>query len=259
MKRVAIIQARMSSSRLRGKVLEPLLGIPMIVFMLRRVERASHLDHILVATSIDKSDDMLAEVVRQNGFDCFRGSLEDVLSRYAAAADRNKADVIVRLTGDCPLVDPDLIDKCLTTLADGMYDYVSNIDPPSFPNGLDVEAFTGAALHSANSEAQLPADREHVTSFIRRNKAVFRGANFRSCVDLSHLRWTVDHADDLDFVRYLLQSVRGRELVHADRFDFLRAQEQHIGVLPKNVHSRYESYTDDGIEALTAEKRKEKF
>ena len=244
MKCVAIVQARTSSSRLPGKVLEPLNGVPMIVFMLRRVARARKLNHFLVATSVDKSDDVLAKVVADHGFDCYRGDLTDVLARYDAAAKLNAADIVVRLTGDCPLTDADLIDRAVSTLLDGSFDYVSNGDPPTFPDGLDVEAFTSDALSKAHERTQLPSDREHVTPYIRRTKELFRQANLRSSIDLSALRWTVDHADDLEFVRALIQTVDRHDITHADRFSFLRALEIHGANLPRNLHVRNERFSD---------------
>jgi spore coat polysaccharide biosynthesis protein SpsF (cytidylyltransferase family) len=244
MKRVAIIQARTSSSRLPGKVLEPINGIPMIIFMLQRVARAKQLDQLTLATSTDESDNVLCRQVEQAGFDCYRGNLLDVLDRFNCAAKLCAADVVVRLTGDCPLMDSDVIDRCLSILAEGRYDYVSNVDPPTFPNGLDVEAFTYEALAKAHSEANLSTDREHVTPYIRRNKTLFRQANVCSSVDLSDLRWTVDHADDLSFVRALVGSVKSTNLVLADRFDFLRALEGNKAEMPKNDHDRYERYDE---------------
>jgi spore coat polysaccharide biosynthesis protein SpsF (cytidylyltransferase family) len=244
MKRVAIIQARTSSSRLPGKVLEPIQGIPMIVFMLRRVARARELDQLTLATSTDASDDALCKQVELAGFDCYRGNLLDVLDRFKCTAKSRAADVVVRLTGDCPLVDPDIIDRCVSTLVAGRYDYVSNVDPPTFPNGLDVETFTCEALVKAHSDADLASDREHVTPYIRRNKTLFRQANVRSSVDLSELRWTVDHADDLSFIRALVGSFNSHDLVLADRFDFLRALELNKAELPKNAHDRYERYDE---------------
>jgi spore coat polysaccharide biosynthesis protein SpsF (cytidylyltransferase family) len=244
MKRVAIIQARTSSSRLPGKVLEPIHGIPMIVFMLQRVARARQLDYLTLATSMDASDDVLAEQVEQFGFPCYRGDLMDVLDRFNGAARSCAADIVVRLTGDCPLMDPDIVDRCVLTLIEGKYDYVSNVDPPTFPNGLDVEAFTCAALAKAHSDANLATDREHVTPYIRRNKTFFRQANVRSCVDLSELRWTVDHADDLRFIRALTGSISSHNLVLADRFDFLRALDKNKAEFPDNYHDRYERFDE---------------
>ena len=244
MKRVAIIQARTSSSRLPGKVLEPIQGIPMILFMLRRVARARQLDHLILATSTDESDDVLCQQVAQFGFDCYRGDLTDVLGRFAGAAKLCAADIVVRLTGDCPLTDPDIIDLCLSTLIEGKFDYVSNVDPPTFPNGLDVEAFTYDALRKADADAESASDREHVTPYIRRNKSQFRQASVRSYVDLSNLRWTVDHPDDLAFVRALIESVDRHDILLADRFDFLRALDLNKVSMPKNDHDRYERFDE---------------
>jgi spore coat polysaccharide biosynthesis protein SpsF (cytidylyltransferase family) len=244
MRRVAIIQARTSSSRLPGKVLESVNGIPMIVFMLKRVARARLLDHFVVATSVEKSDDVLAKLVAQHGFDCYRGSLEDVLGRFSAAAEQYNADVVVRLTGDCPLIDADVIDRSISVLVDGNFDYVSNADPPTFPNGLDVESFTRDALSQAEASTQLAIDREHVTPYIRRNKTLFRHANMRSYVDMSALRWTVDHPDDLAFVRALTAIVDCDDVVLADRFAFLRALEAHGTEMPRNVHPRNERFSE---------------
>jgi len=243
MKRVAIVQARTSSSRLPGKVMQPILGIPMIVFMLRRVARAQNLDHLVLATSVEKSDDILSQIAAQYGFDCYRGDLLDVLGRFVGAAKLYEADVIVRLTGDCPLIDFDVIDSCIATLIQQDLHYVSNVDPPTYPDGLDVEVLTFEALARASADARLPSDREHVTPYIRRNKTQFRQANLHSCVDLSSLRWTVDHPDDLELVRALVNSVQHRG-VHADRFDFLRALEINTPHMPKNFHGRYDSYDE---------------
>lgn len=171
-RRVAIIQARMSSSRFPGKVLEPLLGLPMIVFMARRVQQARLVDEVLVATSTDPSDDALAQALQSYGMGCFRGSLNDVLSRFHDAAVHTRADQVVRLTGDCPLMDADLVDRALALLTSSGADYVSNVAPPSYPDGLDVEAFTMAALHDAWRNAQLPSEREHVTLYLRDRKSV---------------------------------------------------------------------------------------
>ena len=245
MKRVAIVQARMSSTRFPGKVLELIDQVPMIVFMLRRVDRARCIDHVLVATSDHHSDDVLESTVRRHGYDCFRGSLPDVLDRFASAARFHSADVVVRLTGDCPLIDSDIVDRCVDAVVDSGYDYVSNVDPPSFPDGLDVEAFTIDALRSAASQARASSDREHVTPFIRRNKAQFRQMNISSIQDFSRLRWTVDHPDDLDFVRALVGAAKAFGGGVADRFDFLRAMDSTVLVASNSRHLRNEGYRED--------------
>jgi spore coat polysaccharide biosynthesis protein SpsF (cytidylyltransferase family) len=242
MRTVAVIQARMSSSRFPGKVLMPLEGRPMIGFMLDRVRRARHLDAIVVATSEDPSDDELARCVESLGFACHRGSLNDVLARFEGAARVAGADVVVRLTGDCPLMEPDLIDRVVAHLHDSGADYVSNIAPPTYPDGLDVETFTMAALLRAAAEAVLPSDREHVTPYVRRTENGFRLDNLRGLADLSHLRWTVDYPDDLRFVAALLDAAGGADPLQADRFDFYRAIERNPALLAINHHERNEGY-----------------
>ncbi len=218
---VAIIQARMSSSRLPGKILMPLAGRPLLAFMIERVKRAQLVDHIIVATSVDSSDDELVAMLLQHKIDCWRGSLEDVLARFHDAATHTNADIAVRLTGDCPLVEPSLIDACVQTLESNELDYVSNTNPPSYPDGLDVEAMSMAALSTAATQAQLNSDREHVTPFIRNHSDRFPAGVISSAIDLSALRWTIDYADDLAAVRAMVDAFDG-DPVAADRFDYLR-------------------------------------
>jgi spore coat polysaccharide biosynthesis protein SpsF (cytidylyltransferase family) len=243
-KRVAVVQARTSSSRLPAKVLKPIGDKPMIDFMLRRVSLARLVDEIIVATSTEASDDLLSRTVIDCGFQCFRGDLSDVLLRFDGAASETGADVIVRLTADCPLIDAELIDKAIGALVEGDLDYVSNVDPPTYPDGLDVEAFTREVLTKVCRDAVLPGDREHVTPYIRRNKDLFRQLNFRSSVDLSTLRWTVDHADDLALVRNLVDAARGLSGVAPDRFDYLRAFEQLGTHGVPNPHPRNERFPE---------------
>lgn len=224
-RRVAIIQARMSSSRFPGKVLEPLMGLPMIAFMARRVQQARRVDQVLVATSTDPSDDALAQALQTHGLACVRGSLNDVLDRFHQAATSAQADHVVRLTGDCPLIDADLIDRALSLLAESSADYASNINPPSYPDGLDVEAFTMAALRGAWTNAKLPSEREHVTLYLRAGHAHVRTAGWSGMADLSALRWTVDHADDLAHVKSLLAGAGAASVTGFDRFDLYRGIE----------------------------------
>lgn len=221
---VAIVQARMTSSRLPGKVLMPIAGRASILFMCRRLQRARTLDAICVATSLDPSDDQLAACVEAAGLPVFRGAQDDVLARFLGAAQSQAADIVVRLTGDCPLIDPDLVDRVVGLLIDAELDYSSNIAPPTFPDGLDVEAITMNALRAAADEAALPSEREHVTLFLRAQPERFRSGCVTAVADLSKLRWTVDYPDDLDLVRRLVAGVNG-DPVQADRFDFLRVHE----------------------------------
>ncbi|HUS96970.1 MAG TPA: glycosyltransferase family protein, partial [Hyphomicrobiaceae bacterium] len=163
MNTVAIIQARMTSTRLPGKVLAEFAGQPMLSYMLDRVRRAQSLDGILIATTLNHTDDPVVDLCHEVGVAVFRGSEADVLGRYAAAAADAQADTIVRLTADCPLIDPHLIDQAVSTFREGGFDYLSNSIQLSYPDGLDVEVFTRSALARANAEANLPFHREHVT------------------------------------------------------------------------------------------------
>jgi len=203
MKIGAVIQARMGSSRLPGKVLADLAGAPMLAHVVGRARRASRLDDVIVATSVAASDDAVAEWCAAHGVACVRGSEADVLDRYHQAAMEHGLDAVVRLTADCPLLDPAVVDAVVAEFASGDYDYVSNTQPPTFPDGLDTEVVRGEALHRAWREAREPAEREHVTPFIWKRPETFRLRNVRADRDLSHLRWTVDEPADLAYVRAL--------------------------------------------------------
>ena len=198
---VAILQARMSSTRLPGKVLMPLAGRPMIERQIERLRRCSTLQRIIVATSTEPSDDPLADHVSRLGVDLFRGSLTDVLDRYLGAARAFDAQgQVVRLTADCPLADPGVIDACVRLQAELGVDYVSNGRQRTYPHGLDVEAFGFDALVAAAAEASDPYDREHVTPFIYRNPQRFSLGVLLQKTDESRLRWTVDTPGDYAFV-----------------------------------------------------------
>jgi len=197
---LGIIQARTSSTRLPGKVLLPILGQPMLARQVERLERASSIDRLLVATTGDASDDGIASLAAELGLDVYRGSVDDVLERFYQAALSIGPTHVVRLTADCPLADWQLIDRTVAkALADDL-DYVSTALRPTWPDGLDVEVMTFAALEAAQEEARSPVEREHVTPFIINRPDRFRRASVESPVDLSALRWTVDEPRDFEFV-----------------------------------------------------------
>lgn len=198
---LAILQARVSSSRLPRKALLPILGRPMLELQIERLLRCQKIDHLIVATSDHPSDDPLAELCADLGLPVYRGSLDDVLSRFAGAAKPYAPDIILRLTGDCPLADPKLIDEIIDHFLASSFDYLSNCAPSTYPDGLDVEVFSYRALLEAQAEAVLPSHREHVTPFIRRQPERFRVGNYTAAVDRSHLRWTVDEPEDFSFVK----------------------------------------------------------
>jgi glutamate-1-semialdehyde 2,1-aminomutase len=186
----------MGSTRLPNKVMSLLNGMPMIELLLARLSKAKKIDQIVLATSSDPKNQPLVEHVRTLGFACVQGSENDVLDRFVIAAQKYDADLVVRITGDCPLVDPDIVDACITGFLEKGVDYFSNIDPPTYPNGLDVEVFTRAALELANKESSEAFDHEHVTPFIRKAPQ-FSKASLNHFVDLSNMRWTVDEPADL--------------------------------------------------------------
>lgn len=198
---LAILQARMSSSRLPGKVMANLLGEPMLARQIERLRRCRTIDRLLLATSIDPADDALAELAARIGIECFRGSLDDVLDRFHAAAAGSGAGQIVRLTGDCPLIDPGLIDRLVELHVAGGYDHSCNTLTPRWPDGLDAEVMRAEVLEAAWREAKLPSEREHVTRFIYTRPERFRLGSLIGDADLSDQRWTVDTPEDLAMVR----------------------------------------------------------
>jgi len=199
MKAVAIVQARMGSTRLPNKVMKPIGGVPMIEVLLARLARAKEVNGIMVATSVDPRNQPLADHVAALGYKCYRGSENDVLDRYVQAAKLANADVVVRITGDCPLVDPALVDEVIHRFKATNVDYCSNTAPPTFPDGLDIEVFTLAALDKATQETSKPFDHEHVTPYLRESEQ-FKRAGLQHSEDLSGLRWTVDEPADYDVV-----------------------------------------------------------
>ncbi|WP_162935695.1 cytidylyltransferase domain-containing protein [Tsuneonella amylolytica] len=235
----ALIQARMSSSRLPGKVLADLGGQPMIGYMLGRVRRAARVDNVAVVTSTDASDDPLAEAVAAMGGRVHRGSLDDVLDRFGTAVNEIGGDTIVRLTGDCPLIDPAVIDTVIALREQTGADYASNVEPPSFPDGLDVECFTRAALDRALVEATEPAMREHVTVWMRGDAGGLTRANHAAVVDASHLRLTVDYPDDLEVVRAIVQQEQTAASPY-DFFDLMRVLDGRRDLRETNCHARNE-------------------
>ena len=197
----ALLQARMSSNRLPGKVLAPVLGRPMIARQLERLARATRLDRLVVVTSTDPGDDALAAFCTELGVACFRGALDDVLDRFHAALAGLRADHCVRLTADCPLADPGLIDALVDFHLAGDYEYSSNCERRTYPDGLDAEILRVDVLDRAWREARDRPDREHVTTYVRRQPGVFRIGGLENNEDLGALRWTVDTPADLEFVR----------------------------------------------------------
>ena len=204
---VAVLQARMSSSRLPGKVLKPILGKPMLELHIERINRCHLIDSLIVATSDHPKDDCIANLCEQLDINCFRGSLPNVLERiYLAAQPLNPAHV-VRLTGDCPVADPEVIDAVINKHLSSGADYCSNCHPHSFPDGLDVEVMQFSALEQAAKDANTDYQKEHVTPFILQHPELFKLENYTDQQDFSHLRWTVDEAEDFELITHFYQEL----------------------------------------------------
>lgn len=197
---LAILQARISSKRLPGKVLKPILGEPMLKRQIERVKYTSFIDKIVVATSTDKSDEPIEEMCHYTDVECYRGNLGDVLDRFYQTAKKFQPEHVVRLTGDCPLFDPEIAEKVIKFHLDNNFDYTSNTLEPTFPDGLDIEIFKFSVLEKAWKEAELASQREHVTPYIYQNPQIFKLGSFKNNTDLSKLRWTVDEQLDYELI-----------------------------------------------------------
>jgi spore coat polysaccharide biosynthesis protein SpsF len=202
-----ILQARVSSSRLPGKVLADIVGKPMVLRQIERIARARRLAGIVLATSTDPSDDPLADAVSAAGVALYRGSLEDVLGRFVGAARSVGAETVVRLTGDCPLADPELIDAIVERHCQTGADITTNSVEATFPDGLDAEVVGFEQLAAAEREATLTLEREHVTQFFYRRSSRFRIEHYKQSPDLSDMRWTVDRPSDLLFARTVYEAL----------------------------------------------------
>ena len=198
---LGVLQGRLSSTRLPGKVLKDLHGAPMILRQIERLNRSQLIDKLVVATSTEQSDDALVSVLEEAGVLVHRGELNDVVARFGGIVDELRPDVIVRLTADCPLADPRVIDEVIRTHISSRADYTSNVLEPTFPDGLDVECISSSAFEQLRAGVLSEAEREHVTMGLYSRPDVFRLASVTQSPNLSSLRWTVDVADDLDFVR----------------------------------------------------------
>lgn len=207
MKTVAIIQGRMNSRRLPGKILSDVAGSPLISHVIRRAEASGVFHDVVLATTADRSDDPVEEFCVSRGIHFFRGDTDDVLRRYAETARSCGAELIARLTGDCPLLDPDVIRRVVESFDPARHDYVSNALRRTYPDGLDTEVFTMSALAAAEKRAVLPSEREHVTPYLHKHPELFRIGHVTQERDLSDLRWTVDEARDLDFVREVFREL----------------------------------------------------
>lgn len=207
MKTVIIVQARMTSTRLPGKVLMPIVNKPLLGYQIERMKRVTLADEIVIATTTNDDDQPVIDLCEELSVPYFCGSEFDVLERYYGAARKYSADIVVRLTADCPLIDPVVVDKVIGFFKENRndYDYVSNTLERTYPRGLDVEVFSFGTLEQVFQEAILPSDKEHVTAFIYGHPDKYRLFNISNDEDCSAYRWTVDTIEDLQLVRNIIE------------------------------------------------------
>lgn len=204
MRTVAIVQARMGSTRLPGKVLRDLAGQPMLAQVVDRLRRAKRIDDVVIATTVQPADAVIAQLCAERGWTCYRGDEQDVLDRYYQAAREARADVVVRITADCPLIDPGVVDSVVDVFAQNQpkVDYAAS---RGFPRGLDTEVFGFPNLERAWKEANTPSAREHVTPYFYTHPELFEVLEVKHSSDLSQLRWTVDTPEDFRLVELIVR------------------------------------------------------
>lgn len=207
----AIIQARMGSSRLPGKVLKEINGKPLLLHQINRLKKCRKIDNLVVATTLENQDNQLVEFCNKYNINVFRGSEENVLERYYGAWNQFGGETIVRLTSDCPIIDPDIVDETINYFLINDFDYVSNTLERTFPRGLDTEVFTAKALKNSYKFAILDRDKEHVTPYIYTNSDKFRLGCYKGKENYSKYRWTVDTKEDFELINLLLNVYKGKE------------------------------------------------
>lgn len=251
----AIIQARMGSTRLPAKVTKEIMGKPMLWHIITRLRHSKRLEKIVIATTEREEDKIIVDITKEVGIDFYCGSSEDVLDRYYQAAKIFNVDPIVRITADCPLIDPEIVDKIVDYYFKSACDYVTNTLKPTMPDGLDTEVFSFRALERTWIEAKKPSEREHVTPYIYNHPELFKIGNYTSDVDLSDMRWSVDEEADYKFVAEVYKSLYkdGAIFYMNDILDLLSKRPE-LKDLNKNI-KRNEGY----IKSLEADKKHESF
>ena len=226
MRIVAIIQARMGSTRLPGKVLMEIHGKPLLSYVVNRTRLCPAPEDAVVATSDQPAESPIADFCRREGISVFRGELDDVLSRYRAAAMEHRADAVVRITGDCPLIDPGIIGRVVSKFCEGGFDYVSNVLTRTYPRGLDAEVLSRDVIDRLHHNPQLTAeDREHVVLYIRNHPQDFHLGSVIHTEDHSDLRWTVDTPADFVLIQKIYAHFHGNMSI--SWIDVLAAYAQH--------------------------------
>ena len=226
-----IIQARMGSSRLPGKVLMKLNeNCSTLDFVLNQLSFSTLIDKIIIATTNLVQDDIIEQTAKNLGIECFRGNSDDVLDRYYNCAKKFQMDNIVRITSDCPLIDPGIVDEVISKYKYGNYDYFTNTLIRTYPIGTDVEIFSFEILEKTWQNATLPSEREHVTPFIRNKKMNFRVGNLENKKKLDHVRWRLDRQEDLDLIREIISKINKKPILMNDILNLFSAEPQLIKI-----------------------------
>jgi spore coat polysaccharide biosynthesis protein SpsF len=237
LKIVAIIQARMGSTRLPGKVLADIGGQPMLWYVMQRTRAAETLDEVVIATTTERADDAIVAFCGLQGVPCFRGSENDVLDRYYKAARHHNAEAVVRITSDCPLIDPEIIDKTVRAFLAEKPDYASNSVARTYPRGLDTEVMTFRALELAWREAGQPYQRSHVTPYLYESPGRFKVLGVSAAEDYSCYRWTVDTPEDLEFVRAVYSRSEGGDFRLNDVLRLIE-REPHLAEINREIQQK---------------------
>ncbi len=231
-KNLCILQARMGSTRLPGKVLMKVGGVALLEYQIKRLRLAKKVDKIVVASSVDKKNDRIEKLCEKIGVECFRGSEDDVLDRFYQCSLRYpQYGNIIRTTGDCPLIDPTVVDETITFFEKNNYDYASNALEPTWPDGLDTEIFKKSILYEAAQKAELPSDREEVNEYIFRQSKYKKG-NLVAPQDWSHFRLTVDEKEDFEVIKFLIKNSK----ITDGYLHYISALTKHPEVMFKNMH-----------------------
>lgn len=238
----AIIQARMGSKRLPGKAMINLQGKPVLQHVIERVTQSTHIDKVIIATSVESMNNSIRDFCEKNNIPYYSGSEDDVLDRFYQAAKINRIEhdeLIIRITADCPLIDPEIIDKVIEELLNKNADYAANVINPTFPDGLDCEVMKCSTLTKAWENALLNSEREHVTLYIRNHPELFKIASVENDVDLSKLRWTLDEKDDLDFISSIYENLYSIKPIFLlkDILNLLKEKPVLNNIIPKHVRN----------------------
>ncbi len=239
---VCLVQARMASTRLPGKVMIELKEVPVIGYILRALKKSSLINKIAVVTTTNDEDSVLVSYLEKNNYDYFRGSENDVLDRFVKASEKYKADLIVRMTADCPLIDPQIVDMVIEKAISSNADYTSNIIKRTFPDGYDVEVIKYPILKKIHSVTNDPADREHVTRYILNNLSLFNTVNVESASDLHHPEWriTLDNKHDFLLIQSIFDSFPTNKIIMHQ--DIIRLFERNPELL--SINSAFSLYKD---------------